>query len=57
MAAGRKRQLNYELLRIIAMLMIVCLHYLSKGGLLGDPARAGMTADRKSTRLNSSHMA
>ncbi len=44
MAAGRKRQLNYELLRIIAMLMIVCLHYLSKGGLLGDPARAGMTA-------------
>ena len=24
--------------------MIVCLHYLSKGGLLGDPARADMTA-------------
>lgn len=44
MAAGKKRQLNYELLRIIAMLMIVCLHYLSKGGLLGDPARADMTA-------------
>ncbi len=44
MAAGKKRQLNYELLRILAMLMIVCLHYLSKGGLLGDPARADMTA-------------
>lgn len=44
MAAGRKRQLNYELLRIMAMLMIVCLHYLSKGGLLGNPARAEMTA-------------
>lgn len=43
MAAGKKRQLNYELLRIIAMLMIVSLHYLSKGGLLGDPARADMT--------------
>ena len=28
--------MNYELLRIIAMLMIVCLHYLSKGGALGD---------------------
>jgi len=44
MTAGKKRELNYELLRIIAMLMIVCLHYLSKGGLLGDPARADMTA-------------
>lgn len=43
MASGKKRQLNYELLRVIAMLMIVCLHYLSKGGLLGDPARTDMT--------------
>ena len=33
----KDRQMNYELLRIIAMLMIVCLHYLSKGGALGDP--------------------
>lgn len=40
----KRRQLNYELLRILAMLMIVSLHYLSKGGLLGDPARADMTA-------------
>lgn len=44
MSAGKKRQLNYELLRVMAMLMIVCLHYLSKGGLLGDPARADMNA-------------
>lgn len=44
MAARKERQLNYELLRIVAMLMIVCLHYLGKGGLLGDPARADMTA-------------
>ena len=39
----KKRQLNYELLRILAMLMIVSLHYLSKGGILGEPARADMT--------------
>ncbi len=44
MAAKKERQLNYELLRIIAMLMIVCLHYLSKGKILGDPARADMGA-------------
>lgn len=44
MTAGKKRQLNYELLRVVAMLMIVCLHYLSKGGSLGDPARADMDA-------------
>lgn len=30
MGAGKKRQLNYELLRILAMLMIVCLHYLRR---------------------------
>ncbi len=35
---GRER--NYEILRIVAMLMIVCLHYLSKGGALGNPAEA-----------------
>lgn len=44
MASKKERQLNYELLRILAMLMIVCLHYLSKGGFLGDPARADLTA-------------
>lgn len=44
MTAKKERQLNYELLRIVAMIMIVCLHYLSKGGLLGNPARADMTA-------------
>jgi surface polysaccharide O-acyltransferase-like enzyme len=30
MAVKKERQLNYELLRIIAMLMIVSLHYLGK---------------------------
>ncbi len=30
----KARQLNFEILRIIAMLMIVCLHYLGKGGAL-----------------------
>jgi len=44
MAEKKGRQLNYELLRILAMLMIVCLHYLSKGGFLGDPARAEISA-------------
>jgi surface polysaccharide O-acyltransferase-like enzyme len=44
MTAKPRRQLNYELLRIIAMLMIVCLHYLSKGGILGSPSRNDMTA-------------
>lgn len=43
MAEKKGRQLNYELLRIFAMLMIVCLHYLSKGGFLGDPARSNMS--------------
>lgn len=32
------RKSNVELLRIISMLMIVCLHYLSKGGALVNPA-------------------
>ena len=31
-----KRQANFELLRIVAMLMIIVLHYLNKGGLLVD---------------------
>lgn len=44
MEEKKRRQLNYEMLRILAMLMIVCLHYLSRSGLLGDSARADMTA-------------
>lgn len=32
MEAGSKRQANFELLRIVAMLMIISLHYLVKGG-------------------------
>lgn len=34
----KERERNYEILRIIAMLMIVCLHYLSKGGALVNPS-------------------
>ncbi len=35
MAKG-KREANFELLRIIAMAMVITLHYLGKGGLLTD---------------------
>ena len=31
MGAGSKRQANFELLRIVAMFMIISLHYLVKG--------------------------
>ena len=44
----KERVKNYEILRILAMLMIVCLHYLSKGGALASPTGeltgAGYTA-------------
>ena len=33
---GSKRQLNMEILRIVAMCMIITLHYLDKGGVLKD---------------------
>lgn len=36
--AGKKREPQFEILRVIAMLMVILLHYLSKGGLLADPA-------------------
>lgn len=36
MEVKKQRAVSYELLRIIAMLMIVILHYLSKGGVLRD---------------------
>jgi len=36
----KKRQANFELLRIIAMLMIITLHYLDKGGILPKPDSA-----------------
>ena len=29
---AKKRQVNFELLRIVAMFMIIALHYLVKGG-------------------------
>lgn len=36
----KKRQANYELLRIIAMLMVVTLHYLNHTGMLPVPGEA-----------------
>lgn len=33
----KKRQANFELLRVTAMLMIITLHYLDKGGILPAP--------------------
>lgn len=35
----KQRQANYELLRILAMMMVVSLHFLGKGGLLPDMAQ------------------
>ncbi len=32
----RKRQANFELLRIVAMLMVITLHYLNKGGVMPE---------------------
>ena len=34
--AAKTRMMNLELLRCIAMMMVVALHFLGKGGLLGD---------------------
>lgn len=39
----RRREANFELLRIVAMLMIITLHYLDKGGILGDPQEESST--------------
>lgn len=33
----KRREANFELLRIVAMLMIITLHYLDKGGILPGP--------------------
>lgn len=33
---GKNRMANMELLRILAMMMVILLHYLGKGGLLAD---------------------
>ena len=33
---AKTRMMNLELLRCIAMMMVVALHFLGKGGLLGD---------------------
>lgn len=39
---ARERMVNLELLRCIAMFMVVVLHFLGKGGLLGDLAAENM---------------
>ncbi len=39
----KKREANLELLRIVAMLMIICLHYLGKGNTLLMPGEEGFT--------------
>lgn len=39
--SGKKRMANLELLRCIAMMMVIALHYLGKGGLLPDLADSG----------------
>lgn len=45
MAERKKdRMANLELLRCIAMMMVVVLHYLGKGGLLGDLTAGNLTA-------------
>jgi surface polysaccharide O-acyltransferase-like enzyme len=44
MTKKNDRQLNYEILRIVAMLMIITAHYVSKGGFIGDPESLNMTA-------------
>lgn len=37
-AAVKKREPQFEILRVVAMLMVIVLHYLSKGELLADPS-------------------
>lgn len=40
------REPSFEILRVVAMLMVILLHYLSKGGLLADPASAMSGSDK-----------
>lgn len=35
----KERDANLEVLRVVAMMMVIVLHYLSKGGLLADPSQ------------------
>ncbi len=47
MKIARKREANFELLRVIAILMVIVLHYLLHGNLLpqvGEPLRADTVA-------------
>ncbi|MCM1057222.1 MAG: acyltransferase [Firmicutes bacterium] len=42
--SGKKRMANLELLRCVAMLMVIVLHYLGKGGLLPELTGGGLDA-------------
>lgn len=44
-AVTAHRQANYELLRIVAMAMVITLHYLGKGELLADAGAKWQAAD------------
>lgn len=40
----KKRDVNFEILRILGMLFIIGMHYLDKGGLMKNSFNGGMTA-------------
>lgn len=42
--ARKEKMVNLELLRCVAMLMVVVLHYLGKGGLLAELTGEGLGA-------------
>lgn len=47
MTTGRKRQANFELLRILAMLMVVVMHFLSLTGALPEAQEGNFPDERK----------
>ena len=47
MDSGRKRQANFELLRILAMLMVVVMHFLSHTGALPAAQEGRMPGERE----------
>ena len=49
----RKRMANYELLRILSMLMVITLHYLSHTGSLLEPGERAQGRQALGTFLES----
>ena len=47
MGSGGKRQANYELLRILAMLMVVVMHFLSHTGALPEAGTGRFPGERE----------